>query len=679
MAMISLDRMHIGQKLAVIGALVALLFLAPTLLLLAKIGDDLGRARRATAGLDHALAIVSLQRAASEHRAHAAAMLAGQADSTPAVQAARRDVDERLAKVMAAVTDGAALSSRRLGAAAATWKSLAEAAAAKVISPLDSLQRHAELAGQLQDGLEALVDERGLSADSAMAVNHAVGAAFRQAPRLAEALGQAHALAARMLAARAGEPEDKQAAAAAVDQARERMTRLAADTGKAVERDAAMREPVTAALQALDAEVAKAVRATRVDVVFSQTLDSGTARHGAAMSAALDANGRMIAALAGESRRVLDARNATLWREIVLAIIGAIIAITIATSIAWWMARSIVRPLFFAVSVADGIAAGRLDHPIDTRRARSLEVKRLLGAFAAMQASLSHLAREIQGSSREIHQAAGQVAQGNTELSSRTEEQASSLEETAATMEELTATVGANSGNAQRAAEVVAHADEAARRGGDAVQAAVGTMEQINAASKRIADITAAIDTIAFQTNILALNAAVEAARAGEQGRGFAVVAAEVRNLAQRAGASAREIKEIVRESAAAAAQGTSRVADTGRAMEEIMESVGQVSSLFTEISAASAEQGHGIQQVNRAISQMDRVTQENAALVNEAAASSQALQSQAARLAELAQRFRTGDAGAAELAEAVPGTVRLGRAESRAAPRLLRETHGTA
>jgi methyl-accepting chemotaxis protein len=331
----------------------------------------------------------------------------------------------------------------------------------------------------------------------------------------------------------------------------------------------------------------------------------------------------------------------------VIALVTALAALGGAIALGVWTTRSIVRPLGFAVRVADGIAAGQLDHAIDPERAHNLEARRLLAAFDAMQAGLSHLAREIQSASTQIHDAASQVAVGNAELSSRTEEQASSLEETAATMEQLTATVSGNAESARRAADVVAEASEAAARGAEAVGEAERTMERINVASKRIVDITAVIDNIAFQTNILALNAAVEAARAGEQGRGFAVVAAEVRSLAQRSASSAKEIKALIAEAAGAAAQGSQRVEETGKAMDEIMDSVQRVSTIFTEISSASAEQGHGIRQVNKAITQMDRVTQENAALVNEAAASSQSLQSQAERLALVVERFRLAEGGA--------------------------------
>jgi methyl-accepting chemotaxis protein len=227
------------------------------------------------------------------------------------------------------------------------------------------------------------------------------------------------------------------------------------------------------------------------------------------------------------------------------------------------------------------------------------------------------------------------------DLSSRTEEQASALQQTAASMEELTATVRQNAENAQRANELSVSASQAASEGGAAVERVVETMRSIDDASRRIADIIGVIDGIAFQTNILALNAAVEAARAGEQGRGFAVVAAEVRSLAQRSAGAAKEIKGLIGESVDRVQEGTRQVAATGDTMQRIVESVGRVVALMGEIATASREQSTGIDQVTHAVSQMDQVTQQNAALVEQAAASAASLEIQAEGLVQAVSVFR--------------------------------------
>jgi methyl-accepting chemotaxis protein len=254
---------------------------------------------------------------------------------------------------------------------------------------------------------------------------------------------------------------------------------------------------------------------------------------------------------------------------------------------------------------------------------------------------LTDIVSQIKESTESINVAAKEIASGNTDLSSRTEEQASSLEETASSMEELTSTVKQNAESAKQANQLAVGASEVAVKGGDVVGQVVTTMSSINESSKKIVDIIAVIDGIAFQTNILALNAAVEAARAGEQGRGFAVVATEVRNLAQRSAAAAKEIKELISDSVEKVGTGTKLVDDAGRTMEEIVTSVKRVTDIMGEITAASQEQSAGIEQVNQAITQMDEVTQQNAALVEEAAAAAESLEEQAGNLSVAVSIFR--------------------------------------
>lgn len=237
--------------------------------------------------------------------------------------------------------------------------------------------------------------------------------------------------------------------------------------------------------------------------------------------------------------------------------------------------------------------------------------------------------------------ASGQIASGNQDLSSRTEQQASSLEETASSMEELTSTVKQNADNARQANVLAVSASEVAVKGGAVVSQVVDTMSSINASSKKIVDIIGVIDGIAFQTNILALNAAVEAARAGEQGRGFAVVASEVRSLAQRSASAAKEIKTLIGDSVDKVNIGTSLVDQAGSTMNEIVESIKRVTDIMGEITAASQEQTSGIEQINQAIMQMDNVTQQNAALVEEAAAAAESLQDQAGNLTQVVSVFK--------------------------------------
>lgn len=258
--------------------------------------------------------------------------------------------------------------------------------------------------------------------------------------------------------------------------------------------------------------------------------------------------------------------------------------------------------------------------------------------------SLETMLRDIRDSAESIHTASSEIASGNADLSSRTEEQASSLEETASSMEEFTSTVRQNADNASEANKLASGASDVATRGGEVVSSVVMTMGAINDSARKIVDIISVIDGIAFQTNILALNAAVEAARAGEQGRGFAVVAAEVRNLAQRSAAAAKEIKGLINNSVEKTEDGNRLVEQAGKTMEEVVDAIQHVTNIMSEITTASMEQTSGIEQVSTAINQMDEVTQQNAALVEEAAAAAESMSDQAATLLEIVKRFKLND-----------------------------------
>ncbi len=322
-----------------------------------------------------------------------------------------------------------------------------------------------------------------------------------------------------------------------------------------------------------------------------------------------------------------------------LLLMLGLLAIAIGAVMAWALSRSIIKPLNYAVSVARTVAGGDLSTRIEV--SSKDETGQLLQSLKDMNTSLADIVGQVRTGTQTIATASGQIAAGNQDLSSRTEQQASSLEETASSMEELTSTVRQNADNARQANQLAIVASDVASKGGEAVSRVIGTMDEINESAKKIVDIIAVIDGIAFQTNILALNAAVEAARAGEQGRGFAVVATEVRSLAQRSASAAKEIKELISTSVEKVGTGSKLVAEAGSTMEEVVGSVSRVTDIMGEITAASQEQSTGIEQVNQAITQMDQVTQQNAALVEEAAAAAQSLQDQAAVLARLVNTFK--------------------------------------
>ncbi|MFM0734462.1 methyl-accepting chemotaxis protein [Paraburkholderia sediminicola] len=308
------------------------------------------------------------------------------------------------------------------------------------------------------------------------------------------------------------------------------------------------------------------------------------------------------------------------------------------------LSRAIGRPLDQALGHFDAIAAGDLRHPVVVTSRN--EMGQLLEGIARMQRSLTETVRAVRSGSESIATATRQIAAGNIDLSSRTEEQASALQETASSMEELTGTVKQNADNARQASALAANASEIANKGSSVVSQVVGTMGDINQSSAKIADIISIIEGIAFQTNILALNAAVEAARAGEEGRGFAVVAGEVRSLAQRSSAAAKEIKELIDTSVERVQSGSALVDEAGRTMTEIIGAVQRVTDIMGEIAAASEEQSSGIDQVARAVTQMDEVTQQNAALVEEAAAAASSLEDQAGKLRTAVAVFHLDESG---------------------------------
>ena len=321
-----------------------------------------------------------------------------------------------------------------------------------------------------------------------------------------------------------------------------------------------------------------------------------------------------------------------LWGAFGLAVLSSFAA---GSMLVTRVERPVGEMLDFALRMGAGDLTTGFDHESND------EIGALARAMRTMQRSLLSVVHDIHEGMANISTATHEVAAGNNDLSQRTEQQAASLEETASSMEQLTSTVRQNADNARQATGLAANASDTAVRGGDAVGRVVQTMDEINAASRKIVDIIGVIEGIAFQTNILALNAAVEAARAGEQGRGFAVVAGEVRSLAQRSANAAKEIKGLIGDTVARVDNGAALVGQAGTTMGEIVQAVRRVTDIMGEISAASAEQSSGIEQVNQAVAQMDEVTQQNAALVEQAAAAAGSLQDQAMKLQDSVSGFK--------------------------------------
>ena len=371
------------------------------------------------------------------------------------------------------------------------------------------------------------------------------------------------------------------------------------------------------------------------------------------------------------TQEATEQANASNGAAVTVISAAAALMLVIASLMAWRLTMSIIRPLQTALDATGRVAHG--DLASDIQVSGRDEAAHLLSGLQEMRESLSRLVSEVRAGAESISTGANEIASGNTDLSQRTETQASNLEETAASMEELSSTVKNNAETARQANQMAGLASAAAVKGGQVVGQVISTMHEITNASRKISDIISVIDGIAFQTNILALNAAVEAARAGEQGRGFAVVASEVRSLAGRSADAAKEIKSLISASVEKIEAGSQLVGEAGESMNDIVTQVKQVAGLIGEISSSAHEQTSGIDQINQAISHLDNVTQQNAALVEEAAAAADSLNQQAGRMVEAVSVFKLAGGNSYNVAASQPSrshpALKVGRTPA-AAPR---------
>lgn len=651
--------LRMWQKFTLVGLFGVVMLAIPTALVVKANLDSVNAAHAEEAGIGPSGAVLRLIQLTQQHRGLSAGFLAGNNSLGQTRKGKQAELEQALGKLSAALSDS--LEEAALTAQAnkikQDWQTLAAAVSSQTISAQDSLQQHTQLVAQQLALLENIVDISGLALDPDAASHHMISAVLGDLPQLTENLGQARALGSTLLTR--GE-------AAAADKVRLNVQGSLAQYGfdnayssfnKAMVASPGLKTIIDKPLTAARIAAEQGLRLPSDKIVQAEQLDFSPDEYFSVMTKAIDAQFDLITVAfnaLGEmlTQRVQD-RQQMLW-----AVAGVIALLSL---LALWFAvqvtRSMVGTISRSLNVAQRVASGDLTSTIQAHGTD--ETGQLLQALGDMNSSLINIVAQVRMGTDSIAIASSQIAAGNTDLSARTVAQASSLEQTAASMEELTSTVTQNADNARLANQLALSASDVALKGGQVVKQVVDTMASINVSSQKIVDIIGIIDGIAFQTNILALNAAVEAARAGEQGRGFAVVASEVRSLAQRSAASAKEIKGLIDESVSRVDEGSLLASTAGQTMEEIVSSIKRVTDIMGEITVASQEQTSGIEQINQAVTQMDSVTQQNAALVEEAAAAAHSLQQQADNLVAAVSVFKVAEPQALS-ARAIEPALRL-------------------
>ncbi len=634
------------SRFTLLLGLCALAAAIPSGLLAWRYADDVRVAQREVDGTAPTQALVDLIRLVQQHRGLAAVWLGGD-EAVAAQRAAKQaEVDQAAAAITQRLSAPGAQGSRLDKAwqqDVAQWQEVSRAVADKRLPGPESSARHtAVLAGMLRTLGEA-ADHWGLSFSSDLSVYFLSLGALREAPTMIELMGQTRARGANLLAAKAAlDPAER----ARFEALQTRMRGAYEGTLVALDKGVAAKESTAPAIRAvaqrLDELAQQGIGLARRHVLDPQLPSYPGAQYVTETTQVIDgmydALGQAQALLVQESTRSVSAAQ----RQAVAVLLPTLLLFAAAVVFALHAGRSIRRELGAEPTELRALAArvsqGDLSLPIQLAAGDQHSV---MAALDQMQSSLAAVVTAVRRNAESVATASAQIAQGNQDLSQRTEQQASALQQTAATMDELGSTVGSTADHARQANQLAQGASAVASQGGDVVGQVVQTVKGINESSRRIADITAIIDGIAFQTNILALNAAVEAARAGEQGRGFAVVAGEVRTLAQRSAGAAKEIGALIHASVERAEQGAALADDAGHTMQEIVASIRRVTDIVAEISSASAEQRTGVAQVGQAVTQMDQATQQNAALVEQSAAAAESLRQQAGQLVQAVAVFK--------------------------------------
>ena len=651
--------------------------IAPVALLsvffLNSVGEQIETADNEAAGSEYFNPIEASIMPLGEHMAYSLLALQDAQAAAPHIAEAAKAVDGHLADLAAAPPKfdaPAGEAERRVAALRSQWAQVRDAKG----SAYEAIRRaHDDLEAELLRYRDWVAATSKMNLDPSPVTYFVLDSSIMRVPDLEADLGSVQAVA--LLAGAAGSVTESQrqaliAANARMDFSLDAISKniasasaggpegeaIAAESGKAF-------ADVTEKMNALRAEIVAPILAGRQPASVDAVTESADA-----VVAAIVAlhDGVLMPAAVRQLADSAAANRAT--RNTVMGIVGS--ALALALLFTFVVARTTLQRLRESLEAVTSMAGGDYSRPISSTGKDELGM--LLGALATMRGKVSDVLSEVQGSSQTVSTASREINEGTADLASRTEQQAANLEETASSMEELTSTVKQNAENAGIADKLAQTARQQAEQGGTVAVQAVGAMTSIQESSRKIADIIAVIDEIAFQTNLLALNAAVEAARAGDQGRGFAVVASEVRNLAQRSATAAREIKGLIQDSVGRVEEGGKLVGESGKLLGEIVTAVKKVSDIVGEISAASREQAAGVEEISRAVLQMDEGTQQNAAMVEQATAAAASMNEQARKLADLTAFFKLGEHGdrpAAAFASRAAGHSSTAPAARAAAP----------
>jgi methyl-accepting chemotaxis protein len=633
-----LDNLPFRRKFLLIGLVALTMVSAPMALMLKSAVGNMNAAQAEHVGVAPARTILSLIRLTQEHRGLSSAVLNGDASKSGVRQERQASINaafDAVATALVALNSPPMIS--QVQAMRAEWTSLASEVGSGALAAPTSLSRHTQLVDEQLLLLEDLTHVSGLALDPDAASYHLIMASTRDLPRLIERLGRARANGVAILASQADKPAERQDLVKGLTE----VSVFARDAQRGLDRAKASQTTVGSTVTASMDSASSALTIAQVWINKVGQAAPGEVTTGdyfQGMTRAINAHYDLTEAAWNRLDELLIQRIRTDQRDLAITTLVVLATMGFAAWIMLSISRSTSRTLADAMTVANGLARGDLTHrvQVDTRD----EVGQMLNALSRSTGHLAITLSSIRDASESVASASTQIEQGNQDLSARTEAQASSLQQTASSMEEMAASVRSNASTAAKANELAAEASSIAAHSSEVFSEVVAKMGAIKESSKKIADINAVIDGIAFQTNILALNAAVEAARAGEQGRGFAVVAAEVRSLAQRSAQAAREIKSLIATSVETVEQGHGLAGNMADSIDRLVGQVQKVSSLMTEIASSSEEQSQGIAQVNQAVSQLDQATQANAALVEESTAAAGSLRQQAQLLQQSVASF---------------------------------------